>query len=130
MVATKPSFFASLLSKLPARAKRAILLASLYAESTPNGKSSTELGELNNAMALVNDPEALRLPALFRDLLWREHRTELSDAIAASGQGGTQSLAAVKTVVRSTPWWLEYANSEEMTRDLQRLFNILHLKAK
>ena len=126
MVATKLTFFASLLSKLPARAKRAIFLASLYAETA----HERNLGELNNVMSLADDPEALRLPALFRDLLWGKHKAELNDAIVASAQGGTQSLLAVKNVVRSTPWWLEYANSEEMTRDLQRLFNLLQLKSK
>lgn len=101
--------------RLPNRCKRMCVLASLYArliECRPEDQESLE--QVNHAMGLSRDTDALKFPAAISHWVWKNilpiRQIDLNN-----------EEHYVARLVKKTPCWLWYADADTRHRDIQQL---------
>ena len=122
---------------LPDVNKRIMLITTLHLELVQRGLFQEEaLSKLNAAMELATNDEALKLPAMVHQSVWRH--TVLDQVIAELPEVNFMNDNLPYEEVRelgvkltqATPSWLQYGCDENMVSDFIRLFYSQHAMAK
>ena len=121
MSVLETGIMSAIIKRMPARTKRSVLLASLYAELT----DKPNLSELNNSLSLVKDIAALELPAILHRWLWKSSSQVTSALRTEIVSFRSGNVNASEMVVGNTPSCLVYASKQEMVRDIERLIALV-----
>lgn len=122
---------------LPDVNKRIMLITTLHLELVQRGLFQEEaLSKLNAAMDLATNDEALKLPAMVHQSVWRH--TVLDQVIAGMPEVDFMNANLPYEEVRelgvklthAAPSWLQYGYDENMVSDFIRLFYSQHAMAK
>ena len=109
---------------LSAKSKRLCYISSLYASLTGCKENEvTRLTEVNQALHLSRDVNALRFPTLIAPMIWRVKTERIT---MLTGKPEQQ----VGRLLRLTPCWLRYADEDTMRKDLKDLLNICSVEAQ
>lgn len=94
--------------------RRMCVIASLHAQlvrcSSDDVKS---INRLNEHMQLVADSNAMKLPTLFGNVIWKN--------IPPVEKVNLQSDRIVRRIIRSMPCWLNYGTQEKLESDIRCL---------
>lgn len=104
--------------RLPEKGKRLFVLVSLY--SRLSGKCTfdqRELREINSRFSLTKNPRALNFPALAAGKVW----TSILPLEQVTFHNDRNREHYVNRLVKKTPCWLWYADSETRRRDINAL---------
>lgn len=92
------------------------VLASLYATLTECSDDTKRLDRLNQELKLSRDTNALKFPAVIGQWLWKNilpiHRVDLQ-----------HEDRYISRLVKKTPCWLCYADTETRHADIRRLID-------
>lgn len=103
-----------------ARSKRVIFMTNLYLRMTKiYNPCNDTLVECNRRLGLVDNPNALKLPAVLQDKIWNADAEETfakvnKDILCGDLTGVCQKVLAI------TPSWLQYGRKpDEMRHDIE-----------
>jgi hypothetical protein len=119
--------FSSLLEQLiNGRTKRMIFLTSFQArlKDEPTFDNET-LHKLNEAMALVSDTSAMKLPVHLSKAIWQGKTVyDICGENVSVGKFSGESIKKVaQRVISAMPLWLRYDDKEVITKDVERLLS-------
>ena len=127
---TKPSLVCRVLSLIPAEGKRMIVLASLcqgLATTAHAGAAITDIrGDLVTQMKVSTSSEPLELPGLWWKQIWDAKNQSFMDLLKGlTSNDQTVEAVSAEQLSHQIPEWLQYANSREISKDIQRLVSIV-----
>lgn len=94
--------------------RRMCVIASLHAQLVKCSSDDTgSICRLNERMQLVADSNAMKLPTLFGNIIWKNVPTV--DKVNLS------SDRMVHRIIRSMPCWLNYGTDEKLEADIKSL---------
>lgn len=89
------------------RSKRVIFMTTLYLKMSQRYNASVSLEECNRQLGLVENVDALKLPAALQNKVWKDDKQETFDTVAAAISNGDTSSVS-QAVMSITPAWLKY----------------------
>lgn len=103
------------------RSKRVIFMTTLYLKMSQRYNASVSLEECNRQLGLVENVDALKLPAALQNKVWKDDKQETFDTVAAAiSNGDTSSIS--QAVMSITPTWLKYdADTTLMENDIDTI---------
>lgn len=108
--------------KLPTDAKRALLVASLSAKANLCDSLHPEtLSKLNEVLALCHSPDALRIPANLKSVIWKGEEQILTEYFSDSEQEPSRLEEIVNYVQERAPQWMLY-DVKQLKADLVNLY--------
>lgn len=115
----------SLFKYVPARVKRVIVIASVFAKvKDERDFDHSTLLKLNNIMKLHSSPDALQLPIMLSNVIYRKSSKEIfSVNMLKPHLSAAQIQEAVNGLKAYTPEWLLYNEEANLEEDLTRLFS-------
>lgn len=104
--------------RLPEKGKRLFVLVSLYSRlSGKNYPNHRELSEVNLRFSLTQNPRALSFPALAAGKVW----TSILPLKQVTFHDDRNREHYINRLVKKTPCWLWYADSETRRKDIHAL---------
>jgi hypothetical protein len=103
------------------KGKRVIFMTTFYLKMCQNSGIPISLEECNRQLGLVDDVDALKLPAALKNTVWKSNmETSLGHVTEAINNGDTSTINQV--VIGLTPAWLRYdASSCNMQTDIETI---------
>lgn len=94
--------------------RRMCVMASLHAQLVKCSSNDVQcIKRLNERMQLVADSNALKLPTLFGDVIWKN--------VPPVEKVNLESDRIVRRIIRSMPCWLNYGTQEKLESDIRCL---------
>ncbi len=107
---------------LPSRAKRMILLSSLFAQicSPKDQIDPRTIHSLNKLMALSHEDQALKFPMHLSKVIWRGDKNTIT-LYPSDDQLSIEQT--IERLVSNIPSWLAYSSLDIIKEDIRQLFN-------
>lgn len=94
--------------------RRMCVIASLHAQLVKcSSDDNSSIKRLNERMQLVADSNAMKLPTLFGNVIWKN--------IPSVDKVDLTSDRMVRRIIRSMPCWLNYGTDEKLENDIKCL---------
>ncbi len=117
------SFFSYILKRIvPVRTRRFTFMTSLALTiKQVHGAKADTLQKINELLNLVDDTDALKIPAMIQDYVWDEQqisRCLMGHSVQEIAANQTLLATVSKTIFTASKPWLRYCRRDDMLNDI------------